>query len=282
MASFDFIDASAKAYDFIFKYFIYLAKVSVPVLFLMVLCQLMTIAFFQDMSVLRFGLVMFPAYLIQGVYSVALVRFALYNEPIHIWGTPIQTPQIESRPQNQLFLHGSLSQRQSIQGGMVCYTLIYTMCMGIMGALELMAHSAMESERANPPDVSQQDLESAKFTSFIMLIPIAVSMVWLIKLCFIYLSTAMGFRFSTYMKAMQGIYPSVLLGLTLMICSLPVYAVSIPVMNLVLFLFKPIAVVAPVVFIVLTSVMLLISQSVIVLAAAFGINKAIEDSGLRQ
>lgn len=276
MASFDFIDAAAKGYEVVFKNFTYLARVALPALFMYVLCSLIVLMFASDMDMLRSGLIMFPATLVQGLYFAGLIRFVLYAEPIHVWGTLIPVPKTQPEARAEIFAQGGLGRTQAIQAGALVYALICLSGAAFFGTME---HLAQEAALALPqtPDIPAASDAPAPpqgtLAQFIMLIPIFLAFLWGIRLCFAYVPMSMGFRFDTYMRAMQGMRSSCALLMMGMMCILPPVTLLMPVLSALLYLFKPIPSIAPVVFVIALSVILLLSFSILVSAAAFGLNQ---------
>lgn len=275
MASFDFIDAAAKGYDVVFRNFVYLARVAVPVLFITILCFLIIIIMSSD-NVLRAGLVFFPAFLVQGIYCAGLVRFALYNEPIHVWGSLVPAPERSSEKTDGLYVQGYRERNQSLQASAVCYTLIsmlYILFIGFMGDLE---HAAVESARSPEAMSAPPGAENPVLVGLIMLLPILAVFVWAIRLLYVYVPIAMGLGYKDYMHAMRGMMSSVSISAMFMLCTLPIITLSSPLFQFITFLFKPFPMILPVALIAVLTIIMLLSLSVLVAAAAFGINQVMQ------
>lgn len=276
MASFDFIDAATKGYEVVFGNIAYLARVAVPVVFMTVLCSLIMMLMGTEVSFMRRGLVMFPAFLVQGIYYAGLVRFVLYREPIHVWGVPVALPEKAAFPkQDHPYVQGRVSRAVAVQSGTVVYAIVCVVIFGVLGVLE---HFAMMIE-AMPKETLEQEAQNASpLVGFLILMPILGALLWALRLFALHLPFAMGFDGRRYLRTMgSGLGSSAaLLGLFL-ICVLPLGVLLLPMMNMVLYLFKPVPSVIPVVMSVMQAMVDVLLWSIIVSGAAYGLNQRIRE-----
>lgn len=273
MASFDFIDAAAKGYDIIFRNFFYLARVAMPVLFMTVLCFLIMMTISIDVSMTRFGLIMFPAFLLQGLYCSGLVRFVLFGEQIYVWGTLVPMPEKSNQLNPGAYIHGNLTRTQSLQAGAVTYTLISMLSIFFTELLDYIGRiSASVPPEATPPQVNDISAVAGIF----IVVPILGAFLWIIRLFYIYIPISMGFTYRYYIHAMRGMMSSVSIFALLLLCTLPIATLSSPLFQIAWFLCRPIPGVFPVVFVVVLTIITLLSLSVLVAAAAIGINQVMQ------
>lgn len=283
MASFDFIDAAVRGYELVFRYFVYLARVALPVLFMSVLCSLVQMTLLGDDSdSLHAGLIMLPAFLVAGLYYAGLVRFALYREPIHVWGMPAVMPEKVKEDKKDIpYVQGRLSRVQSLQAGAVLYTLVSLTGAFIVGMLGRYADT--QGGAAHEVKAVESSMDAAPtLLGFLVVLPILAGMVWLIRVAVIYVPVAMGFDFLRYMRSMRGLMSSISIMMMSLICFLPTVTLLMPVVMLVLHLFGPMPVLVPLVGVVLIQGVAIFIVSIWVAAMAYGINQVMREEGQKK
>ena len=87
MASFDFVDVAAKAYEFMWKERSYIARVAVPVILVKLVCVITVYIFGYQEKFLLSGIIMIPGFVLEAILAIGLIRYVLYREPIFIAGS---------------------------------------------------------------------------------------------------------------------------------------------------------------------------------------------------
>jgi len=268
MASFDFIDVSVRAYEFFFSKAHYLMKVAIPVIFIKLICYLGIFVLGYDEMFWRQGLVLFPSFLIEGLFIAGLIRYIVYNEPIFIWGRLVDPGERAPDTENGLPAQyiGSLGRAKCLQAGIAVYTLIQMTVWGIYSALtdftnrpEMQAmieeaRQAKEDEREvafssggeNPelasglsPDMLNGDGPNMveMFVDALLMFVIVVSMIWIFRLFWLYIPAAMGVSMRYFLHTIRGLSSSILLFVTWFSCFFPTVVALSLVAGLFLFLF---------------------------------------------
>lgn len=231
MASFDFIDAAARGYDFVWQERKYLARVAVPVIFVKVACLLGIFVLGLQDNFARQGLVLMPGYIMEALFVVGLIRYALYREAIFIWGKPVPVP--ESKEEYASY-KGPMSRKQCVQGGFVMYMLLTVVLLGFSAFFYDIARLNMQDM---PVESAQLPLPAAGGSSFsiintaILLIIISAS-IWAFRIFWIYIPIIMGHSVRDFLKLISGMQTSVLMIATALICFLPIVVVFMIIMQI--------------------------------------------------
>ncbi|PCI55489.1 MAG: hypothetical protein COB36_07660 [Alphaproteobacteria bacterium] len=227
MASFDFIDASSRSYAFIWKERGYLARVAIPVLFVKIACLLCVFVLGLQEQYARQGFILMPSYILEAVFVVGLIRYALYREAIFIWGKVVPVPPTDKKyePYN-----GVMSRKQCVQGGIVMYVLLTVIFLGFtaiaykstnggmnVDMLEISAESSETVAAAAP--VEGNGLTSL-INAAVLFVVIAV-FVWVFRLFWLYIPIAMGCSLRGFLNRISGIQSSIFMIATSLICFLP-------------------------------------------------------------
>lgn len=216
MASFDFLRAASKGYEFVWRNRIYLAKVGIPALFFQVFCLLMVFSLGLQENYLRQGLVMLPAMLVEAVFLMGLIRFYAYREPINIWGKPIDPPEIhhelDRRPMPYV---GNLSSSQAIQVGVALYLLLKLGRFLYEYMVMEMVHGLEEKKAAG------EQIPMPVASDFLISIALLIFAIWLFRIFWVYIPIVIGFSLKFYLRKIKGFLASLCLLAAYLICSVP-------------------------------------------------------------
>lgn len=217
MASFDFIDAAARGYGFVWDKRRYLMRVAVPVIFVKVICLLSVFVLHAKEAFLMQGLIMLPGSVLEAVFIVGLIRFLAFKEPIYVWGNPVALH--ESDLKHEAFGLISFERTHFMQAGIAVYLLIKITATAFVGALaEHMMFLQETMPEPQPSDISP-------FVSAFAFLFIGMSFVWLFKLAWMYIPAALGIPLRRYLKAMPGLGVPFQMLVVYLICFLPIMTV---------------------------------------------------------
>ena len=216
MASFDFVEASAKGYAFIWHQRSYLSRVALPVFFVKVGCLLTVFVLGAEEQHLRQGLIAMPGFFAEALFVIGLIRYFLYNEPIFIWGKIIPPPKTDPPPTPY---RGFMPRKSCIQGGIALYLLIRVIEAGILGwKLDHMALSA--NTPAETATLIENQLASS-LTATIILFATLFIFTWAFRLFWLFIPITMGHSLSNFLKKIAGLRISINMIATWFTCSLP-------------------------------------------------------------
>ncbi len=221
MASFDFVDAAAKSYEFVWRERSYLSRVAVPVLFVKFACVLMIfVSGLQDQHLLG-GLVAMPGYIVEAIFMIGVIRYVLYRESIFVWGRTIPAPDSDQKP---LLHYGPASRGQCLQAGFAMYLLIKVIQLAMAGTLLDMTQGIDPATQPPPP---QPHVGHAIF--FLSLMWLSV---WTFRLLWLYVPVSMGYPFTKFLKKVQGFNISLSMLATWFICYMPLIILIAGVINI--------------------------------------------------
>lgn len=216
MASFDFVDASAKGYSFVWQERGYLARVAIPVLFVKVVCLLGVFVLGLHEQYVRQGLVLMPGHIIEAVFVVGLIRYALYGEAMFIWGKRVPVPPSDIK---HVPYQGWMSRKQCVQGGIVMYILLKVVSIGFSAAvLDNLTGQAMPS-----PPVDGQSIPP--LFGAIILFAVFAAFIWVFRIFWLYIPIVMGVSVRGFLKRISGIQSSVFMIATWFMCFLPLIVI---------------------------------------------------------
>ncbi len=217
MYSFDFINAASRGYEFIWRERGYLFSVAVPVIFVKIACLLAIFALNIESNYLLQGLISLPAFIVEAIFIIGLIRYFLYREPIFIWGKLVTPPQSDIKPKSYV---GYMTRKQCIQGGIALYLLLRVIESALLGV------SMDFTQNAQHVDIAQEDMTklSPVMASLIMF-SILIAFTWLFRFLWLFIPTASGYPMSYYLKKIPGIRISAGMVATWVICSLPLMVV---------------------------------------------------------
>ena len=212
MTSLDFIENSSKGYGFFWSNRGYIFQNAIPVIFVAILFSLISIVTGANMSPLREGIVLLPAYAVEAFFLVNLIRFYVYGEAIYIWGKPIPIPQgANKREKIPLPL---IPRNISLHAGVAVYLLIKIGATIFLGFL-----------MAKVPDEYLYLGEPSLLLAIVSLNAI-YAMLWALRLFWLYVPISMGFSISAFMKKISGIENSLYFVGVFFICSVPCWFLS--------------------------------------------------------
>lgn len=217
MASFDFIEASSKALEFVWDKKAYLARVAVPVVYVKVACLLMVFVMHAQDANLLIGLITAPGVVLEALFVVGVLRFYLYNESIFIWGKVIPVP--EGR-ENVKPYRGPLTRLKSIQSAIAIYLLIKVILTALMGAT-LDFGNVVEANRAAAVGPSPETGDPTLAVFFIVALFIAL-VVWAFRFMWLFIPPTMGLSVRAVLNHIRGIESSVFMVAAWMTCVIPV------------------------------------------------------------
>lgn len=204
--SFDIIKATAAGYKFLWhrrKFIIKLALLPILVKFI---CHFISINMDLDDNILRKGLIMFPAYLLEGYLVCALIRFAVYpNEEL-------QKPPGSAGADDYYKRRGD-----DIKAGAILYSLIQLVITMIFGVLY--GFAKMEQEAAAPPEPT--------FGTFISSVLVFIFCIWAFRLVWLNVPVTLGFSMSAFMRRVKGMSFSFHIFSVWIMCLIPLYLVAL-------------------------------------------------------
>ncbi|MBK6896014.1 MAG: hypothetical protein IPH06_05425 [Alphaproteobacteria bacterium] len=271
MASFDFIKAAVKGYQFVWLHRVELLKFSFPVVFIGVFCEFVIIQAGMEENILRRGLLDLPAVFAQGYFLAELVRYAIYGEPFVLWG---YTRRSKLEEFNALYV----SRMQDARRRSIIYASVILFVLQMVVADVLMGLSALgaEKEIKPPPEaMSTADVLSSLPEAFIAVL-ILFAAFWSIRLGFLYVSLALGYGIREYLQKLRGLSSSV----SLFLCSFFVMLLLVFPAEMLLKLLTIIFADLPAVWVVTTAIVreyiAIILLSVVTVASAYGIKDMVE------
>lgn len=218
MASFDFIEAGVKGYEFVWRERKYLARVAFPVIFVKVACLLAVITFGAQKQYLLYGIITFPGFVVEALFIIGAMRYLLYSEPIFIWG---RTPY-PSQPTNPIFPPVSSKNRLlCLQAGIAMYMLIK------LTEILLNSYSRTINDALNDPNFSQAGPPEPTLVSALLVLALMGAFVWGFRLFFLYVPLTMNITIKKYMNKLSGLESSIYMIGTYLICYLPILVVFI-------------------------------------------------------
>lgn len=226
MASFDFIDVTIKGHEFVLKNIGYLFKVAIPILFVKVLCLLLVFVWGAETQLLRQGLILLPAFVLEALFIVGLIRYLMYREPIFIWGKLVMPPEKDDvelmtfdAEQSAYLDRGN--RRTYMQAGIATYMLIQVTMLAFVGWASDIA-GLFNKDPIKPP--MREALPVV--LELIIFVGTLASIIWLFRLIWLYVPTTMGYRVSDFMNKIKGLKPSIYMILTWLMCVVPLMMIS--------------------------------------------------------
>lgn len=219
MASFDFIEASAKGYSFTWQERGYLARVALPVLFVKTVCLLGVFVLGLQEQYVRQGLVLMPGHIVEAVFVVGLIRYALYREAMFIWGKSVPVPPTDEK---YAPYQGWLNRKQCVQGGIVMYVLLKVIIIGISAGI---LDNLVVPGGAMPMPADEPVLPP--LLGAVVLFSLLIAFTWVFRLVWLYIPIVMGIPLREFLKRISGLQSSVYMIATWLICFLPLIVVLV-------------------------------------------------------
>ena len=228
MASFDFIDASSRGYAFIWEERGYLARVAIPVLFVKITCLLCVFVLGLQEQFARQGFVLLPSHILEAIFVVGLIRYALYREAIFIWGKMVPVPPTDQKYEPY---KGVMSRKQCVQGGIVMYVLLMVIFLGVTSIayestkgsvnMDVPQISVEPSEVAALPTPAVEGNGLSSLVNAAVLFAIIATFVWAFRLFWLYIPIVMGISLRGFLKRISGMQSSIFMIATALVCFLP-------------------------------------------------------------
>ncbi len=215
MASFDFIEASSKALEFVWDKRAYLARVAVPVVYVKVACILMVFVMNAQQAYLLTGILTMPGVVLEALFVIGVLRFYLYNESIFIWGkaTPVPEGREDVTP-----YRGPLTRLQSIQAAIAIYLLIKVVLTAIVNASLDYASKISEMKEAAPV----AEPSDPSFAVFVIMALWITFLVWTFRFLWLFIPPTLGLSVRGVLKHIRGLESSVFMVAAWMTCVIPV------------------------------------------------------------
>lgn len=271
MASFDFIKATIKGYQFVWVHRVELFKFSFPVVFIAVFCEFVIIQAGMEENLLRRGLLDLPAVFAQGYFLVELVRYAIYGEPFVLWGYTRRS-KIDQFKELYLQRMQDFRRRALIQAALILYVLQMVVADVLMGL------SALGAQKEGQPPVeamSQADI-LAGLPEVIIALLFLIAAFWCVRLGFLYVSLSMGYGIREYLHKLRGFSSSV----NLFLCSFFVMLLLVFPAEMLFKLLTLVFADFPAMWVVTTAIVreyiAIILLSVVTVASAYGIKEMVE------
>lgn len=265
MASFDFVDAAAKGYEFVWVNRVVISKFAFPVIFVKIFCLLTLIVTEVGDNILRQGLVLLPGTVMEAVFLVGLVRFAHHKEPFLYWG---YTRHSRIKEYTQLYneRQHDLRRRQSVHAAVIYYIIIN---------LSMFLLNSFISEPK--PSVSNAVLLPPTFGVFVFIMFFLTVFVWSIRLLIVYIPVAMDYTISEYLRKIEGVQSSIFLFLCLMITLVPLLLVLFSGLGVALVIFADFDAFKIIFVCSLLVIGALIISSITTLGFSYGIKQMMEN-----
>ncbi|MCK5384603.1 MAG: hypothetical protein KAJ29_03435 [Alphaproteobacteria bacterium] len=211
MASFDFIEASAKGYEFSWYERSYLMRAAVPVV-LVKLASILIIRFMhiEDQSLLS-GLITMPAHVIEALFMVSVVRFIAFREPLFefsrvMGGRPppdiahddkaaMGDAEVRHKQDASVFTRVAM-----FKAGVAMYLLIKIVQLGFIGAMLDYGRGLDPGAEVPAPE---QNLANA-----LVFMALTGALLWAFRLVWLYIPMAMGYTVSGFLKRIKGMMSS--------------------------------------------------------------------------
>jgi hypothetical protein len=228
MASFDFVEASSKGYEFVWNARSYLLRAALPVILIRFVC----ILFVQFMKVedqnLLSGLIFMPAYILEALYMVSLVRYVAFREPLFDFGrvvginggiNPVPKGDVaENEAGIQAAKNVSLFAKERIfKAGVAVYLLIKVIQQGLAGVI-------LDYGNTLDPDVPLPPPEQNAASAFIVM-GFTCIMLWVLRLMWLYIPVALGYSARGFLERIKGMMISLSIFATWFVCNFPVMIV---------------------------------------------------------
>ena len=199
MATFNIIKATQEGYKYIWDSRLLILKLGAMPVMVKFISYAVIIMLGLESNILRQGLVLFPAYLLEGYLVCALLRYAIYSHE-----SQIQPPGAEAY---QYYKQRALD----IQAGAIIYTLLKLIAAFAVGLLLNFVDPEQAEKAAGP----------ASFENFFLMMICLYLALWGFRLIWIYIPTTLGFSSLNYLKKVRGMSFSFHILSVWIMCILP-------------------------------------------------------------
>ena len=181
--SFDIIKASAEGYKFLWQRRDIVVRLALLPIFVKFICFFVIVNMGLETNFLRQGLILFPAYLLEGYLICALIRIAVFsNEEL------VQPPGSGA---HEYYKRRGLD----IQAGAILYAFIKLMAALLLG-LAYTNGAALEQEAAQPRETT--------FELFFATMLMFIFFIWAFRLMWLNVPVTLGYSMKAYLKRVKG------------------------------------------------------------------------------
>ncbi len=209
MATFDFVEAAAKGYKFLWDERRTIVRLGLPPALVKFVCLISITSFDLSQNFLRQGLVLLPSYFAEGWLLAHLIRLALYDERPFL----LQSPKDGKRDETL-----RRERPRAILSCIAVYVLIKLIVSFLSGLV--LTGEAQEIREGIIKEAPEPTLQ----TFLIGMTGLALT-IWLFRLIWLYIPAAMGYPIAAFMRKIRGYITSVYMLGTWLICFLPVLLV---------------------------------------------------------
>jgi|GEM_PF-3071487 len=224
MASFDFIEASARGYEFSWNERSYLMRAAVPVILVKLVCILIIrFMHIEDQSLIS-GLVFMPAHVLEALFMVSVVRFIAFREPLFEFGRVMGAGgESDISPEGKAAMDDAGEKRtqsapvftgvKMFKAGVAMYLLIKIIQVGFVGA---MLDYSKTLDPATQIPAPEQNVASA-----LVFMAITGVMLWAFRLMWLYIPVALGYSVRGVLTRIKGMMSSLNIFATWFVCYFP-------------------------------------------------------------
>lgn len=203
MARFDVVDATAQGYRFLWQQRRFIARIALLPMVFKFLSFFTVVTLGQEDNLLRQGLILLPAYFIDGIVICFLVRLALF--------------QVERGQETVLKIENFFA--SSVMAAAVMFALIKLVLSAMTGVI-------YASSVGGGKDLATQEPNALMFVGAIFFL---IFTFWAFRLLWAHIPVLLEISLLEYLKRLKGMMSSVFLGGTWIMCSLP-FVVAIVVL----------------------------------------------------
>jgi hypothetical protein len=255
MAKFNFVDAAAKGYKFIWNERRMLLHYGFWPLILKISSFSVIAALGYEKNLLRQGLILLPAYFLEAWLVAIAVRFALFGERSP---EPLNAASGTNTPQAR-------EARRAIMAGVLIYLMI-KLFSSFTGGI-IMDITADAPKEPSPVTAGMY---------FAMLVVTAI-MVWAFRFFWIYVPAMMGMRISHFLRLIQGFNSSLYIIGLWMICVMPALLILLAGSKILMLLFPGTSGMGPVIYMQLFAALQAFVEMIVALASSVAFGYAIMD-----
>ena len=240
MASFDFIEAAAKGYEFSWYERSYLFRAAIPVILVKLVCVLVIhILQIEDQNLLN-GLVALPAHVLEAIFIISVIRFIAFREPLFEFSRVIgrgAPPEIdrEGKPamsdESVKSAKATSSGAEMFKAGVAMYLLIRIMQLGFVGVL-------LDYSKTIDPNVPVPAPEQNIMNAMIFL-ALTGAVLWAFRLLWLYIPLAMGYTVRGFLVRIKGMMSSFNIFATWFVTYFPLMVLISGIFVLSNFIFLP-------------------------------------------
>ncbi|MFP4312964.1 MAG: hypothetical protein ACLFR0_01445 [Alphaproteobacteria bacterium] len=199
-ASFDFIKATAEGYKFLWQRRDIVLRLGFLPVIVKFICFIVVVNLGLENNFLRQGLLLFPAYLLEGYLVCTLVRLAVFSNEALV------------QPPGSGAFEYYKQRARDIQAGAILYTLIKLLAALLFGLIYATAPMRGE-ETVTPPNPG--------FDTFLAAMLMFVFMIWAFRLLWLNVAVTLGYSMRGYLKKVRGFSFSFHIFSVWIMCLLP-------------------------------------------------------------